>query len=404
MIPTYLRIARQSLEANRVRTALTVLGILIGVAAIALVLSLGEGARNTVRSQVGKLDGNIIVVKPGQNGSRNLSAYNPYNTAITSTLTEQDYRTAATSPNVSVAAPLMFISGSVKYENVARSGTSIIATNEHLDDILQLTIKSGEFIDSSITRDTVVVGQQLALDLFGTDQAMGQSIIVKGRPHTVVGVVKNLRQSINITGVDLDRAVYTSLDNGKSFNQGIAQIQQLIVKDKSTEHIPALADTLHASILTNHKGEEDFTVLAGNDIVASTDELFKNVALITTIVAAISIIVGGIGIMNIMLASVSERTREIGIRKAVGATDGHIIGQFLIEALAMSFAGGVIGLIVAYGVGYLISMQLFFAPALTWQIVVGSLAIALITGVAFGLYPAIKAARKDPIDALRQYD
>ena len=403
MIFTHLRIASDSLKANRVRTALTTLGIVIGIASISLVLALGEGARQSVSQQVGKLDGNIIIIKPGQKGFRDISAYNPYNTAITSTLTERDYQSALHTPEVAAVAPLMFISGSVKNGNVEADGAPIIATNDKLADILKLHLVAGDFIGNATDRDTVAIGQQLAIEVFGTDQALGQQLTIKGRPHTVIGIVKNSKQPINLSGVDLDHAVYTSLDNGKSFNQGIAQIQQIAVRASNASHVPGVTKALDSAVLANHDNERDFAILAADSISTSADDFFGTILFITVIVAGISIIVGGIGIMNILLVSVTERTREIGIRKAVGATDGQIMWQFLIEALAMSFTGGVVGLLVAYALAYIIGTSLFFSPAVNWEIIVGSLAIALFVGIIFGIYPAIKAARKDPIEALRQY-
>lgn len=403
MIFTHIRIALGSLRANRVRTALTTLGIVIGVASIALVLSLGEGARQAVGDQVSELGDNIILIKPGNSGFRDISAYNPYSTSITSTLTERDYRSVLENKQVESVAPLMLISGSVKNGDITTNDAPIIATNESLDDILGLKLQSGEFIGSASSRGTVVIGQQLALELFGTDQARGQEIIIKGRPHTVIGVIKNTKHPINLAGVDLDHTVYTSLDNGKSFNQGIAQIQQIIVRADSASQIKPLAGNLDGVLLQNHESEHDFSVLAGRDVARSADSFFTSVVIITALVSSVAIIVGGIGIMNIMLVSVSERTREIGIRKAVGATDGQIVAQFMIETLTMSLSGGLVGLLIAYGIAFLVGSFLFFAPAVNWEIIVGSLAIALVVGIIFGIYPAIKAARKDPIEALRQY-
>lgn len=403
MIFSHVRIASDSLRANRVRTALTTLGIVIGIASISLVMALGEGARQAVSKQIGKLDGNIIVIKPGQKGFRDISAYNPYNTAITSTLTERDYQSALDAPGVAAVAPIMFISGSVKNGPTEAEGAPIIATSSELAEILKLHLVAGDFIGEATDRDTVAIGQQLAIELFGTDQALGRQLTVKGRSHTVIGIVKNNKQPINLSGVDLDHAVYTSLDDGKSFNQGIAQIQQIAVSARTASQVAPVSAALEKIILANHDGEHDFAVLAADSISTSADDFFGSILIITVIVASISIVVGGIGIMNILLVSVTERTREIGIRKAVGATDGQIMWQFLIESIAMSLTGGVIGLIVAYALAYIIGSSLFFSPAVNWEIIVGSLAIALFVGVIFGIYPAIKAARKDPIEALRQY-
>lgn len=403
MVRSQFRIALTSLRMNRMRSGLTTLGIVIGVASITLVLSLGEGARQAVSKQVDKLGDNIVLVKPGQNGYRSASAYNPYSTAITTTLTEKDLSSVEAIDNIEAVAPLMFLTGTIKANDASASNSPIVATSENLLDILKLKVHSGQFIDKKTSRDTAVLGQQLAVELFGTDQAMGQSIMIKGRPHTVIGVIKNTNTPISLSGVDLDTAVYVSLDDGKSFNQGIAQIQQLTARLKDTEKIQTTSEAIDKAILKNHYNERDFTVLGGQAIARNADSFFFSIVIITSLVALITLVVGGIGIMNIMLVSVTERTREIGIRKALGATDRTILSQFLIESLVMCVVGGFIGIIIAYGLAFLIGSQLAFQPVLSFLIVGTAFGLALFIGLVFGLYPALKAARKDPIEALRQY-
>lgn len=397
------RIAVQNLRANRTRTLLTTLGIVIGVASITLVLSLGEGVRHVVGNQVERLGGNVIIVKPGQNNTQSIASYNPYNTAMTTTLTERDYASTQSIKNVQQVAPVMLLSGNVRDGNGKSRNVPIVATSQSLVSVLDLTISSGQFIDSQTSRDTVVLGQRLAIDLFGTDQAMGQSIMVKGRPHTVIGVIKNTNTPINLSGIDLDHAAYVSLDDGKSFNQGIAQIQQLTVQVHDVNKLHETAKIIDSTILKNHESEQDFAVLSGDQIAQYSNGFFSSLVSVTAVVSAITLIVSGIGVMNIMLVGVTERTREIGIRKALGATDGHIMGQFLIEAMIICIAGGAIGIVVAYLSAFLIGSQLSFQPSLSPIIIGSGFGLALIVGIIFGLYPALKAANKDPIDALRQY-
>lgn len=397
------RIAVQNLRANRARTLLTTLGVIIGVASITLVLALGEGVRQAVERQVERLDGNVIIVKPGRSDTGMIGSYNPYNTAMTTTLTERDYSTVSKLPNVRDVAPVMILNGSLKDSDGNTRHAPIIATSESLMTVLGLKVRSGQFIDSQTSRETVVIGQQLALDLFGMDEAMGQSVLVKGRPHTVIGIIKNTNTPINLSGIDLDQAAYVSLDDGKSFNQGIAQIQQLTLSVDDVSKITDTTKQVDAAILKNHGGEQDFTALAGKDIAKYSNAFFSSLVSITAIVSIITLIVSGIGVMNIMLVGVTERTREIGIRKALGATDQHIMGQFLVESLIMCVTGGVIGILVAYAAAFFIGSELYFQPSLSPYIFATGFGLALGVGVIFGLYPAVKAARKDPIDSLRQY-
>lgn len=397
------RIARQNLAANRMRALLTTLGIVIGVASITVVMSLGEGIREAVSQQVGKLGGNVIVVKPGRTDNQTANTYSPYNTAMTTTLTERDYNTAKKVGNVTEIAPVMILSGSVKDDSNHSANVPILATSEALVDILNLKVHSGQFIDAETSRDTVVLGQQLAIDIFGTDEAMGQSILVKGRRHTVIGTIKNTNTPINLSGIDLDHAAYVSLDDGKSFNQGIAQIQQLAIKVEDVTKIGNTAKAIHSAILKNHNGEQDFTTLAGREIADASSGFFASLVTVTAIISGITLVVSGIGVMNIMLVGVTERTREIGIRKALGATDQNIMVQFLIEALIMCIVGGIVGIALAYLIAFFIGSQLYFQPSINPVIIATGFGLALAVGVIFGLYPALKAARKDPIDALRQY-
>lgn len=399
------RIALQSLRMNRVRTGLTTLGIIIGVASITLVLSLGGGAETTVRRQVDELGNKVMLIKPGYTTDQLLDfrAYNPYGIAITTSLTELDLNTVQLDSAVEQVSPIMILDGSVRTDNRPLAAAPIIATTPEFIDILDLKISTGQFIDNRTDRNTAVIGSNLALELFGTDQVLGRQISVKGRPHTVIGVTKQTKTPINLSGLDLDRTIYVSFDDGKSFNQGIAQIQQMIIKVKDDTSPTETQASLEQSLLINHNGEKDFSVLAGDSIATNNSGLFRAIIMTTVLVASITLVVGGIGIMNIMLVGVTERTREIGIRKALGATNRHIFGQFILESLIMCLGGGLIGLGLAYGLAFLIAAPLSFQPALTWQITSIGLGMAFAVGMVFGLYPAIKAARKDPIESLKQY-
>ena len=405
ILPAHVRVAMESLRSTRVRTMLTTLGIIIGVLSITLVMALGEGAKRTITDQITGLDSGIIIAKPGGADQRGaFTAYSPFSVSSASTLTERDIRTITDLEQTSAVAPIMFINGTVKYKDEQLNGTPISATTPDFTDLLKLRMASGQFVSDATNRDTVVLGHTAALDLVGSDQARGQEIVIKGRPHTVIGVLKSVRAPVNAIGVDLGRSVFISLDDGKSFNQGIAQISQIIMRASNPDKVKETTAAIDHKMLANHDGERDFSVIEGKDAAETANSFYNIMVFITAAVAAVALVVGGIGIMNIMLVSVIERTREIGIRKALGASNRQIMWQFLIESLTMTVVGGFIGLCAAYIIAFFIATFFSFQPALTWGIVMIAMGLAIGVGVIFGLYPAIKASQKDPIEALRQYE
>ena len=398
--------AYQSLKSTRMRTSLTMLGVGIGVASVTAILSLSSGATQIIADQVDELGGNIAVVRPGVESDQlqRLTTPNPYQSYATSTLTEKDVRTINALPSVQAAAPLMIVKNTLRGANDSAADTALVATTPSLAEIAGLSIREGQFFDSVTNKDTAVIGNQLSIDLFGTDQSIGKTFTIKDSRFTVIGILSRNENPINFNTVDFDRSAIVSLENGKRFNQGTTQIQQINIQAKSIDQLPSAINEARQALQENHQGEQDFMILSGREIATPTSQLFTIVTSATTVVAIITLIVGGVGIMNIMLVSVAERTREIGIRKALGASNAHVIAQFLIEALAMSLGGAILGYFLGYLVAFAVSTLLPFAPVFTWQIAGVAIGIAIIIGTLFGLYPAIRAARKDPIESLRHYN
>ena len=397
--------AFQSLKATKTRTLLTITGVTIGVACITTVLSLSSGVTQLVSGQVAELGGNIAVIRPGApNNEANVltGAITPQQ-YVTSSISEQDFIDINKLDSVESAAPIMVVNGNAKHDDSPVKDSVIVATTPALATISQLPIRDGQFIDSVTNTDTAVIGSQLSIDLFGTDQSIGQRFTIHGQRFTVIGILKNTNNPINFNNIDFNHAAIISLESGKSFNQGISQIQQIDVRAKDAKSLPTMVSDVTKTLTKNHYDDHDFTVLTGDAIAQPTSHFFSAVAGVMTAIAAVSLIVGGIGIMNIMLVGVAERTREIGLRKSVGASNGNIVWQFMIESLIISIIGGVVGYIAGYGTAFAISTMVTFDPAFTWQTALIALGTSVAVGLVFGIYPALRAAKKDPIEALRQY-
>jgi putative ABC transport system permease protein len=407
LILNHIQNARQSLKSNRLRSALTMFGITIGVASITTILALSGGASKIVGDQIDALGGNIAVIRPGavsETPLDDLAQFPARQNYAASTLTEYDLTTVAAVDNVEAVAPLIVLTGGVKGAEPAPTGTPIVATTPALASVSNLTIREGQFLDDTVAQNTAVIGPQLSVEMFGTEQSIGKTIDIRGFRFTIIGVLKRANNPINYNGVDFDNAVIINQESGREVNQGSLQIQQINIRSTSVTSLDQVIIDTNKALLRNHQGQADFSVLSGDAIAQPTNQLFTAIAGTTAVIAGVSLLVGGIGIMNILLVSVAERTREIGIRKAVGASNGDIVGQFLIESLALSIGGGIIGYGLGYLIAFIISTFLTFDPIFTWQIAATALGISLIVGLIFGLYPAVRASKKDPITALRQYD
>ncbi len=401
----HLENAYSSLAHNRSRSILTTLGIMIGIASVTCILALSNGVTHMITQQVDTYDGNLAIVRPGLQTRDPNAITNPIaqQSFSTSTLSEEDVAAIARIPSVETAVPIMTIDGTLKSSTDTVANNVVLATTPDFPKVAHLEMKSGQFLDAETADNTAVVGESLAIELFGTDRPISSTFTIRGQRFTVIGIIKNSNNPINYNNVDLNHAAVVSFNQGKQFHQSRAQIQQIDVRAKPNTDMTAVTNKITSKLTDAHLGEKDFSVVSGDAISKPTNALFAALTNVMTAIAAISLVVGGIGIMNIMLVGVAERTREIGIRKAVGASNGNIVTQFLIEALMISFLGGILGYCAGYVLAFVISTFLYFTPAFTWYTAAAATIMTVGVGLTFGLLPALKAARKDTIESLRQY-
>lgn len=406
LLRTHYKLARTAIKENRTRSFLTCLGIAIGVASIILILSLMGSISNLVKNEVGEIGSDLIVVRPSSTKDSVTSIVDELTTANSfqkSNLSVADVAAIAKVENVSAVAPVSVSANTVVSEKNSLPSVPVLATNLDFVKIEPLPLRFGAFLTENNEEKSVVLGHTLSLSLFNTiNSTVGKTVTIMGEKFMVVGVLDEINKTINFDNIDFDNALIMNI-NSLDQVSGSTQIQQINVKAANTDSLAVVSANIRDALVNLKHGDDNFTVAYGDDITHPASTLFTIVSGMLAIVAGISLVVGGIGVMNIMLVSVAERTREIGIRKAVGASSRNILMQFLFESLILSFIGGIMGLLLGYGLAFLISIITPFAPFISWQIVAITFGTTTIIGILFGIYPAIKAASRNPIESLKHY-
>ncbi len=390
-----IRMAWQALIGNKMRALLTMLGIIIGVASVIALVSIGYGVQQDIRTSISQLGSNLLIVMPG---APRTPGVRPAAGSMQS-LTYKDYQAVAELPHIEDAMPSIQSSYVVVYGNKNWT-TSVRGVTAAYESVRNTKVVEGRYWTPKEyqTRDRVaVISQRVKKELFGDISPIGQKIRIHNDPFTVIGLLEE-------KGSDYDNLILVPFTTAQERLLGVTYLHGIMLNVDKAENMDMVQANITNLLRVRHgireEGHDDFNIENMADVLDAIQQATGTLTLFLAAVAAISLLVGGIGIMNIMLVSVTERTKEIGIRKALGATYRMIITQFLVEAVAMSLAGGLIGIVCGIGVAKALSALTGISTEVTLLPVIGSFAFSMLIGLIFGLYPARKAAKLNPIDAL----
>ena len=389
-----------SLIANKMRSILTMLGIIIGVAAVIALVSIGNGVKQDIQTSISSLGSNLLMVMPG---APRTPGVRPSAGSMKS-LKVSDYEAISKLDGVKAASPMTNGSYVVIYQNKNWT-TSVSGVSYNYLDVNNWSMKSGRFLSEKNVQNrerVAVVGKTVVKNLFGDEDPVGAEIRVKNIPFRIIGVLNS--KGSGAMGNDQDDMVVIPYTTAMERVEGVDYLRMIYVVGKDENGIDRLQSDIENLLRVRHgikdTNLDDFNIQNMNSIMETMEETTGTLTLFLGAVAAISLVVGGIGIMNIMLVSVTERTREIGVRKALGATYSVIVTQFLIEAVVISLMGGIIGIILGIGSSKLIGMASGMSTVISVPTIVMSFAFSMAIGLIFGIYPARKAAKLNPIDAL----
>ncbi len=402
---THLRLARTSIKEHRTRSFLTCLGIAIGVASVVLICSLTGSITRLISDEFKNAGSDLIVIRPSTSKDKLSSVIEELTTANSferSNLAVSDTELISKIDQVSAVAPISVSVTTISDAENTVISADILGTTPDFFKLENLTFRYGAGLNDKNKENSIIIGHMLSLQLFNTSNPVGRTLEFHGQRFIVVGVLDEVTDTVNLNNINYNNALIMDIDVLDKILNSI-QVQQINVKVKSTSELATTAEEIKNTLIAAHSGDRNFSVSYGDNITHPANSLLSIVSNALAIVAGISLIVGGIGVMNIMLVSVSERTHEIGIRKAVGASTRNILMQFILESMILSILGGVMGIILGYVGALLISGFTPFAPFISLHIVLLVVAIVLVIGVIFGMYPAIKAASKDAIESLKHY-
>lgn len=391
-----------SILGNRVRSGLTILGIVIGIASVITMIAIGQGSKKTIEASIESIGSNLINVSPG--AQRGMSVSQGRGSA--QTLTLDDANAIKTQvQGIKAMAPQIGAS----FQVVARgnnTNTQITGTTPEYTEVRNIKIESGSFfneLQNETMAKVAVLGPDTRDDLFGENtDVVGQTIRINGMEFYVIGITESKGGSgFN----NSDDAVYVPFNTVRHYLSGNDYISGISITSESQDVMTSVQSQIESLLLTRHgisnSGEADFNVMNQNDILQTANDITGTLTLLLGSIAGISLLVGGIGIMNMMLTTVTERTREIGLRKAVGTRRSNIYAQFLAEAIVLTFSGGIAGIFLGWLASFLITKFAFTATEISAWSIFMAFGVSALVGIVFGFYPARRAANLSPIEALR---
>ncbi len=400
------------LKTNRVRSALTILGIVIGISAIIMLFSLGKGAEGLILNELGGMGAETIVIRPGQEpkGPSDFAE-----TLFSDSLKTKDVEALKRKTNVPHLvniAPSIVVPGSVSYKGETFKSFNFGWSADLMEEMFDAEIESGVLFGEREIRNkssVAIIGSKVVEELFEYgESAIGKNIKIRGRNFKVVGVLAPRGQ---VSTINIDELVVIPYSTAQVYLMGIDHYHEIIAKADSPENVDRTVEDIKATLRETHgitdPSKDDFFIVTQKGMVNQISTILNVLTIFLSFVMSISLVVGGVGVMNIMLVSVTERTKEIGLRKAIGATNKDILTQFLFESVILTIAGGVIGVLLGASLSFIIALSLATFAGLAWPFSFSfgaatlGIAVSAFIGILFGIYPAQKASHKSPIDALR---
>jgi putative ABC transport system permease protein len=399
-----IKMALASVRSAKWRSMLTMLGVIIGIVSVVMVVGIGEGVKQEIAHDVNQYGKDLITIRPGtvRNGQTVTNADLLFGLNSVNGLSASDLQVIRNSAHVRLAAPMSLVSGSVSAGGQKMNTPLVIATNGDLPGVLNRPIPYGDFFSGDTeNQDVAVLGKHLTQNLFNDYVPLGNSFTFRGTNFIVRGIFDDFQSAPLSPSANFNDAIFIPYNVAQRITGNNLSMYSILVKPDDPKNTQAAIDAINKNLLQAHGGEHDFSVLNQQQNIASSSDVLDLITTMIAAIAAISLLVGGVGIMNIMLASVTERTHEIGVRKAIGATNRQILNQFMLESAVLSLFGGIVGIVISLGGVLLLRVYTSLKPVVSWEAIVIATSASLLIGIVFGVAPAIKAARKDPIEALR---